>query len=111
MGEELGDFAGPARLDFRVEGLYHHFAQPFGRAHDVGGVDSFVSRNQDEPLTAVGHGGISGFIGADGVVFDGLIGTVLHEGDMLMCGGVVDNLGTVLVEHLEHTAAVPHGPD
>ena len=78
MGEQLGDLPGLALLDLGVEALDDHLAQPLAGAHDVGGVHRLVRGDENEPLAAMDHGGIGGFIGADGVVFDGLAGAVLH---------------------------------
>ena len=111
VGEHLGDLTGLARLDLFVEALYDHLAQPLGRAHDVGGIDGLVRRDQHEPLAAVHHGRVGGLVGADGVVLDGLAGAVLHQRHVLVGRRVVDDLGTVLVKHLEYPPTVAHRPD
>ena len=111
MGKKLGNFRGPARLDHGVEGLNDHLTQALAGAHDVGGVHGLVRGDQHEALAAVNHGGVGGFIGADGVVLDGFAGAVLHEGHVLMGRGVIDDLGPVGIEDLEDAPAVPHGAD
>ena len=57
------------------------------------------------------HGGVGRLIGADGIVLDGLTGAVLHEGHVLVGGGVIDDLGMVLLKDLKNTAAVTDGAD
>ena len=111
VGEELGDLIGFARLDLGIEGLDDHLAKALGGAHDVGGVHGLVRRDEDKTLTAVGHGGVGGLVGADGVVLDGLAGAALHEGHMLVRRCVVDDLRPVGLADLEHAAAVPDGAD
>ena len=111
VGEDLGDFSGIAGFDLRVEGLDDHLAQALGGAHDVGGVDGLVCRDEDKALAAVHHGGVGRFVGADGVVLDGLAGAVLHEGDVLVRRGMVDDVGAVGFKDIEHAAAVTHGAD
>ena len=111
MCKQLRDFGGTAGLDLRVKGLDDHLTEALTGAHDVGGVDGLIRRDEDKALAAVDHGGVSRLIGADGVVLDRLTGTVLHEGDVLMGSGVVDNLGMVLLKDLEDTAAVADGAD
>ena len=108
---KLGDLGGLAGLDLRVKALDDHFAKPLAGTHDIGGVDGLVRADQHKALTAVHHGGVGGFVCTDGVVLDGLAGAVLHQGDMLMGCGVIDDLRTVIVADLEDPAAVPHGTD
>ena len=111
VGKELREVGGLAGLDLGVEGLDDHLADALAGAHDVGGVHGLVGGDQDKALTAVHHGGVGRLVGADGVVLNGLTGAVLHEGDVLVGGGVIDDLGMVLLEHLKHTPAVADGTD
>ena len=111
MGKQLRNLGGAAGLDLGVEGLNHHLTEAFGGAHDVGGVHGLVGGDQDKALTAVDHRGVGGFIGSDGIVLDGLAGAVLHEGDVLVGRGVIDDLGMILFKNLEDAAAVADGAD
>ena len=111
MGEQLGDISSLALLDLGVEALNDHLAKPLTGAHHVGGVHRLVRGDEHESLTAVDHGGVGGLIGADGVVLDGLAGTVLHEGHVLMSRRMIDDLGAIGIEHLEDPSTVPNGPD
>ena len=111
VGEELRKIRGATGLDFCVEGLDDHLADSLGSPHDVRGVHGLIRGDEDKTLTAMHHGGVGGLIGADGVVLDGFAGAVLHEGDMLVGCGVIDDLRMVLLEHLEHTPAVADGAD
>ena len=111
MGEDLGQLLGFPLFDLGVEALDDHLAEPLAGAHDVGGVHGLVRGDEHESFAAVDHGRIGGLIGADSVVLDGLAGAVLHEGHVLMGRRVIDDLGAILVEHLEDPPAVPHGAD
>ena len=111
MGEQRGNRVCTAGLDLFIKGLDDHLAEALAGAHDVGGVDGLVGGDQDKALAAVEHGGIGRAIGAEGVIFNCLAGAVLHEGDMLVSGGVVDQLGTVGAEDLVQAAAVADRAD
>ena len=89
-----------ARLYAPVKALHHHLAQALGRAHDVGGVDRLVRRDEHKAPAPVRHGGIRGLICAEDVVFYRLAGAVLHERDMLVRRRVEHQLRPVLCEHL-----------
>ena len=102
MREELRDLGGLAFLDLGVETLDDHLAQTLRGAHDVGRIDGLIGGNQHEALAAVHHGRVSGLVGADGIVFDGLAGAVLHERHVLVGRCVVHDVGLVLLEDLEH---------
>ena len=111
VGEELGDIGRAAGLDLGVEGLDHHLADALGGAHDVGRVHGLVGGNEDKALAAMDHGGVGSLIRSDRVVLDGLTGRILHEGDVLVGRGVIDDLGMVLLKDLEHAPAVADGTD
>ena len=111
VGEELRDLGSAAGLDLGVKGLDHHLTDALGSAHNVGGVHGLVCGDEDKALTAVHHGGVGRLIRADGVILDGLTGAVLHEGDVLVSRGVIDDLGMVLFKDLEDTPAVADGAD
>ena len=111
VGEELWEIGGAAGFNLGVEGLDDHLTDALTCAHDVRGVHGLVGGDQDKALAAVDHGGVGGLIGADGVVLDGFAGAVLHEGDVLVGGGVIDDLWMVLLKDLEHAAAVADGAD
>ena len=111
MSKELGDVGCLSGFDLLIKGLDDHLAQALAGTHDVGGVHGLVGGDQHKALTAVRHGGIGGFIGADGVVLDGLVGAVLHKGDVFMGCGVIDDLRAVFLEDLEHPSAVADRTD
>ena len=111
MGEELGDVGCLSGFDLLIKGLDDHLAQALAGTHDVGGVDRFVGGDEHKALAVMGHGGIGGLIGADGVVLDGLVGAVLHEGDVFMGRGVIDDLWAIFLKDLEHAAAVADRAD
>ena len=111
MGEDLRQLSGLPLFDLGVEALDDHLAEPLAGAHDVGGVHGLVRGDEHESLAAVDHGRIGGLIGADSVVLDCLAGAVLHEGHVLMGRRVIDDLGVILIEHLEDPPAVPNRAD
>ena len=111
MREELRDLGGLAFLNLGVETLDDHLAQALRGAHDVGRVDGLIGGDQHEALAAVHHGRVGGLVGADGIVFDGLAGAVLHERHVLVGRCVVDDVRLVLFEDLEHLPGVAHGTD
>lgn len=76
-------------------GLHHHFAQALAGAHDGGGVDGLIRRDQDEFFDAVSVRRPDGVQRAEHVVADGLLGTGFHQRDMLMGGGVEHHVGLV----------------
>ena len=94
-----------------VHHLHHHLAQALRGAHDVGGIHRLIRGDQHELLHAVLHRGHGHFIGAEDVVLDGLVGAVLHQGDVLVGGGVEHQLRSVLGHDVVQTAHVPHGAD
>ena len=99
------------RLALPVHHLHHHLAQTLAGTHDVGGVHGLVGGDQHEPLDAVGRGGLGHLVGAEDVVLDGLVGAVLHQGDMLVGRGVEDQLRSVGIQHIVHAGGVPDGAD
>ena len=111
MGEELRDPRRLSRLDLGVERLDYHLAEALAGAHDICRVDRLIGTDEDEALAAVDHCGVSGLIRADGVVLDRLAGAVLHERDVLMRRGVIDDLRAVFGEYLKHPSAVADGAD
>ena len=82
------------------------FGQPFGGPHDAGGADGFVGGDEDEVLDVGRHGGVGDVTGANDVVGDGLDDVVLHEGDVLVGGGVEDGVGAEVGEDVEDALPV-----
>ena len=111
MGEELRNLVCFALFDLGVKTLNDHLTQTLRGAHDIGGIDCLVRRDQDETLAPVYHGRIGGLVGADRIVLDGFVGTVLHERNMLVGRCMVDNLGPIVLKYAEDPAAVPDGTD
>ena len=103
-GGELGVGLGVAGLD-------DHFRQPFGGAHHIGGVDGLICRNEHKALDPVADRGQCRQIGAEHVVFDRLIGAVLHEGHMLVGRRVKNDFRAVKAEDLIQPLLVPDGAD
>ena len=111
MRKELGNFAGTSLFDHSVKALDDHLAQTLGGTHDIGGIDRLISGDQDKALAAVYHGRIGSFIRANRIVFDCLTGTVFHEGHMLVCGGMIDDLRAIVMKDFKHAPAVADRSD
>ena len=91
--------------------LDDHFANPLGGAHDIGGINGFVGRDQNKGFCAVSIGRMRNVVGAKHIIFDGLIGTVLHQRHMLMGGGVAHDIRMVGLEKHINACSIPDGTD
>ena len=111
MRIKLWDFLRLSFLNFLVEGLDNHFTDPLAGSHNVCGIHRLVRGNQDETLAAVRHGRIGGFVGSKHIIFDALTGAVFHEGNMLMCGRMIDDVRMIFCENLEDSAGIPNRTD
>ena len=69
MAAHTGDKSALPAFYLLIEALHHHFAKALGGAHHIGGVDSFVRRNEHKALTAVFDGGKCGLICTEYIVF------------------------------------------
>ena len=94
-----------------IHGLHYHLAEPLARAHDVGGVDGLIGAYEQHALCAE-------FIRCEGnversedVVFDCLIGAVLHQRHMLMRCRVENELGMIGFEDRIDPCRIAHGTD
>ena len=105
---EQGQLSG---TDHTIHRLNDHLADSLGGAHDVRGVDRLVGGDEQEASAAVGEGGVGRLVGAQDVVLDGLAGRVLHQRDMLVGGGVEDQLGLVALEDVLDASGVADGAD
>ena len=111
MRIKLWDFLRLSFLNLLVEGLDNHFTDPLAGSHNVCGIHRLVRGNQDETLAAVRHGRISRLIGSKHIIFDTLTGAVFHEGNMLMCGRMIDDVRVIFCENLEDSAGIPNRTD
>lgn len=82
-----------------AERLDVDLGQALGAAHDVGGVDGLVGGDHDHLLHVILHALVGHLAGAAHVDPHGLAGVLLHEGHMLVGGGVEHNLRAVFAEH------------
>ena len=73
------------RLIMAVERLHDHLADSLARTHDIRRVHRLVCRNHNEFFRVVLRRRHSGFPGAEYIVFDRLVGAVLHQRHM-SCG-------------------------
>ena len=89
-----------------LQGLQHQLGQALGGAHDVGGIDRLVGRDQHEGLDAGLEGRLGRVPRADDVVVDALDHVVLDDRHVLVGGGVIDGLHAEGGEHLAHAVAV-----
>ena len=89
-----------------IEALHVDFADPFGAAHDVRGVDGLVRGDHYELPYAVFHGQVGHDPGAEDVVPYALSGVVLHHRNMFVGGGVEDIFGPEIAEYPFHMLPV-----
>ena len=72
--------------------LDQQLGKSLGGAHDRGGADGLVCRNQNEAFHTNGPGGIRHAFRAEHVVLDALDGVVLNQWHMLVGGCVQDDV-------------------
>lgn len=90
-----------------VVGLNYHLAYALCGAHDIRGVDRLIRRDEHETLYAELVRRANGLERAEDVIFDGLVGVVLHKGHVLMRRGMVDDIRMIPRKHGVETLAVP----
>ncbi len=83
--------------------------QALGGAHDVGGVHGLVRGDEDEAFDAAFRGDLGGLVGAEDVVKDRLLAAGLHEGHMLVGGGVDHDVGLVFAHDPPEGFLIPDG--
>ena len=98
-------------LAYPVHALDDHLAETLAGPHDIGGVDRLVRADQHKPLGSVFHRRESRLVGSDHIVFDGLVGTCLHQRHMLVGRRVIDDLRPICIKYHLHPAAVPDRAD
>ena len=99
------------RLIMAVERLHDHLADSLARTHDIRRIHRLVCRNHDELFRVVLCRRHSGFPGAEYIVFDRLVGAVLHQRHMLMRCCMVHNIGMIRFKHIVDPARVAHAAD
>ena len=99
------------RLIMAVERLHDHLADSLARTHDIRRGHRLVCRNHDELFRVVLCRRHSGFPGAEYIVFDRLVGAVLHQRHMLMRCCMVHNIGMIRFKHIVDPARVAHAAD
>ena len=93
------------------EHLDDDLADPFGSSHDVGGPHRLVGGDQHHFPGMVFVGRCGHVIGAQNIVLHRLVGTVLHQGHMLVSRRVADDLRPVEPEDLFHPLFIPDRAD
>src|SRR5215216_523815 len=77
---------------------HEHLRKALGRPHDVYGVNSLIGRDVNELLRPELPGSARHDQGTANIVGDGLGGVQFHERDVLVGGGVEDQMGPEAVE-------------
>ena len=119
LATEGGDDAAPAAQDVpeahravggtgRRMGQDGLLGQPLRCAHDARGVYGLVRRDLHETAGADGAGCVHHVHGSEHVGLGCLEWMLLEDGDVLVGRGVVDDLGAVLLERLEHGFAIEY---
>lgn len=83
--------------------------QALAGAHDVGGVHRLVGGDQDKAPDVALRGHFRGLIGAKDVVQDCLLAALLHEGHVLVGGGVDDNVRLIPAHDPPEGFLIPDG--
>ncbi len=83
-----------------------HFIHPFGRAHDIGGIDRFVRGDQNEALHVVLHRDLHKPVRTDDIVEHRFGRMLLHHWHMLIRGRVKHDFRRFLGENLSDRALV-----
>ena len=118
VGAEDVPESNGGELGFAVDGerLHEELCDAFGGAHDAGRVDGLVGGDEDAGVDFGALCGSDDVEGTDDVVFHGLGGVCLHEGDVFMGGGVEDDLRACGLHDVEEPLGVvdigddgPHG--
>ena len=104
-GDELGVLA------LTADGLYDHFAEALGGAHDVGRVDGLVRGDLHEDIRTVLVRTAGNVQGAEHIVLDSLIGACLHQRHVLVCSRIEHDLRPVLCKNVLHFPAVADASD
>ena len=94
-----------------VVGLYDHLTDPLARTHDIGGVHRLVRGDQHELLHTVLHCRLRCLPCAEDIVLDRLIRTHLHQGHMLVCSRMIDDIRPVFLHDVIDAVRVPHRGD
>src|ERR1039457_7100771 len=102
VAETDGDILRAAVL----EGVDQQLGDALGNAHDAGRADRLVGRDHDEVGDPVLRGGDGDIPGPDHVVLDGFEHVGLHQGDVLVGRGVVEDRRTIFFENLGQTLQV-----
>ena len=93
------------------EGVDVSLGQVLGGAHDARGVDRLVGGDEDEIADAEFRGQVGQALRAADVVLDRLADIGLHQRDVLVGGGVEDDLRLVFLEELPHSRLVGDAGD
>jgi len=111
LAEDLDDAAGGIEHVAEADGdepaggqfgqrLDVQFGRPLAGTHDAGRVDRLVGGDHHEGLHGTARGQVGQAPGGGDDVFDGFLRVELHEGDVLVGGGVEDDLGLIAREDL-----------
>src|SRR5215217_5472986 len=87
---------------------HEHLRKALGRPHNVYRVNSLVCRDVDKLLRPILPGGACHHQGTANIVGDGLGGVQLHKWDVLVGGGVEDQVGPEAVEEGARLLRVSH---
>lgn len=106
--KERNDAAGRSEDVAKADGLHAgegmrrceqgEFGDAFGCSHDADGIGCLVCGDEDHLFAAMSGRGLGEVIGGDGVVGDGGEGVSFHDGNVLECGCVKDDVRAVLLE-------------
>ena len=77
----------------RIRVLNDHFADSLGSAHYIGGIYCLVCRDQDHLMNLVTFCRLNGIQGTENIVHNRFVGHGLHKRNVLVSGGVNNDIG------------------
>ena len=95
-------------MQFAEEGLHINLRDTLAGSHDIGGVDGLVGRDHHKAFHTVFDRHVRHVFRAGNVSLDRLVREALHEGHMLICRGVIDDIRSHLAEDLFDACPIAH---
>ena len=90
------------KLRLAVSALSVNLSNTFCRSHDVCGVDSLVGGDHHELLRTILYRQVSDYLRTEHIDEHRLIREILHQRDMFISCGMIDDLRSQVLKHLIH---------
>ena len=99
------------RIGVLIESLDDHFADSFGRTHNIGRSYGFVRRNQHHTFCAYGTRFFCHVNGSKYIILNGVAWAVFHQRHMFMGCRMEYNFRTVFCENIMNSLTVLYRND